>query len=237
MRSNKHGIKALALAMMAAALGLMAFAASGAQAQTLPGASTTGLFLINLTDALLATATGQQVGPGKLLVPGRQIEVGCDTAHISEGKIDSPTDALAKIVFLLCFTYTYNPTGLGELIKECVIKGGSYEDGGTIETKVLIKPILHGAQNFVLIEPQEGNFANVTYIANLGCVLPLNNPVSGSVVAQVHEEAVQLLVLFSETIQLLSGDVLKYGEFPAYVDAHARINLTGSHEGLKLGVH
>jgi hypothetical protein len=230
---RKHGLKVLGLSLMAM-LGLMAFAAVGAQAQELPGASSLGLYLINLGNALLATATGAQVGVGKLLVEGRGIEIGCDTAHVVEGKIDSATDALAKLEFLKCKTYEF---GTLALIESCVIKGGTVANGGTVLAKALLLPILHGGVNYVLAEPQEGtNFATVSYEPGIGCVLPLNNPVSGSVSAQVHEGVVAKLLL-SPAIQLLTGDKLLFGTFPSYIDAEATVELTGSHSGQKLGVH
>lgn len=241
MRS-KHGVKAFVLAMMAAALGTMAFGAVGAQAQLEPPAgvlnppaNTAGAILINGSDALLATVTGRQLGLwGVLLVPGRSIEIKCKEGHVIEGKITDKTDGFAKFQYLGCGTYTHP----GEvLIGNCILKGG----GTTLTTqKVLIKPILHNGVSYVLAEPAEGvNFITVSYEANKGCTLPLNNPVTGAAVAQVDlvTGSANPLLLLSHTIQLLSGDKLLFGAFESFVDAEAEAELTGEHVGDKLEVH
>jgi hypothetical protein len=227
MRSNPKSIVAISIL----AFSLSTLFAAGAQGQ-LPGESKTGVFLINLSAASLATFAGKQIGAGLLLVEGRGIEIICESAHLN-GKINSATDATVEATFLQCKSYEHG----GPHIFACVIKGGTHNGGGTIVASALILPVLHGGNNYVLLEPESGtNITNISYIANLGCVLPLNNPVTGSVTAQVIEGVTGALI-FDEGIQLLTGDKLLFGAFPAYIGANTTIELTGPDPGKKIGVH
>ncbi|HWL48865.1 MAG TPA: hypothetical protein VNT92_03240 [Acidimicrobiia bacterium] len=253
MRNSKHGLKALALAMMAAALGTMAFVAS-AQAQThtetlhaltlhaatlnpnpLTNGGTLGEFKIGLGAALLAAIAAEQLGEGELLVAARDLVIKCKELHLGAGShINNSTDAKVVVEFLGCLAFSHSTLAH---LTGCVTK-----ELGTIKASALALPILHGGQLFVLFEPLEGTqFAVVSFKPNVGCVLPLNNPVTGAVVARVDQlEAVVQLLLFDEAIQLLNGDVLKYGGLAntAYLKGHVNVALTGApHENLKLGVH
>lgn len=255
---RNHGLKVLGLALLSA-LGMMAFIAAGAQAQThtelltahtnhnkaggtlnpsplaSPATNTPGTFLVNLGAALLATVSVAQVGEGVLLVAGRSLEIRCTTLTLNEGKINTSTDASGKATFTGCKSFDHKT--LTEL-KECLLK--TLE---TIEAKALVLPILHGGENFLLFEPQGAEpFTTVSYKPGIGCTLPLNNPVTGAVVALVEElDAVVQTILFSEGIQLLTGDVLSFGASPSYITAKGTVQLSGPHLTepvlLKLGIH
>lgn len=229
---RKHGVRALVLTTIAAALGLMAFGGVGAQAQ-LPGESTKGTFLVN-NKVLLASVTGSLLGEGKLLVQGRNLDLKCSGAHVEEGHINATgTEALVKVLFLGCKTYVHNSK---EQIKNCIIKGGTVEGGGTIIAIAIVLPIFHGGSKFVLFESDGGPLATISYEANKGCVLPLNNPVTGSVTAEVIEGTPTTLI-FSEAIQLLNGDELFDGVFRAYITATAHVEGSGAHAGQRVGIH
>jgi hypothetical protein len=254
MKNMTHGMKTLG-SMAMAALGIVVLMAGTSTAQTLlheqhlagipahqealvkgvelPLTSSLGFFLINLGAVLLATITGAQVGEKQFLIAGRGIEIKCQTGHVEEGKINTTQDASMKLTFLGCKTYEHNN---GNVIENCIFKGGTKANGATISVNALILPVLHGKAAFLLFEPQNELFATVSYEFGLGCVLPLNNPISGAFSASIDEGVVATL-LFTEAVQLLTGDVIRLGVFPAYVIAQAKAELTGAHSGQKLGAH
>jgi hypothetical protein len=198
---------------------------------SLPESTKVGNFLVNLGNALLATVSASQIGEGYILVAGRGLEFTCASFHVTEGKINTAADAVGKVIFLGCASYSHET---GELLP-CELK-----TAGTITAEALILPIVHGGDTFLLFEPIEGatNLTIISYKSGTGCVLPLNNAVSGSLVAKVDSAgAIKQLILFNENIQLLTADKLTFGTFPSYVIGHAQVELTGSHAGQKLGIH
>jgi hypothetical protein len=229
MRSGTHGLRAVVLAAMAV-LGLMAFGTVGAWAQTLPGASTPGEFLVNLGVPNGDAATAFQLGSGYLLIAARDKKVQCNSLDVNSILINNSTDATVAVTFLECILLTH----AGGTAKGCVLK-----ELETIKASALALPILHGGERFVLFEPLAGTeLANIRIKPETVCPLPLNSPITGSIVAKVQGElegTVQTLV-FSEAIQLLSGDVLKYGALAntAYLNGTVDVELEGFG---KLGVH
>ena len=226
---RNHGLKVLGLALLSA-LSMMAFAAVGAQAQ-LPGESKAGTFTVGGKAALLATVVGEQLGQGFLLVAARDLKIECSSFDINEGKINSSTDAQGKVTFLGCLSFSH----AGVHLKDCQFK--TLE---TITAEALILPILHGGLNYVLFEPipPATIFSTPSYKSGTACTLPLNNPVTGSVTALVKTlEANPQVLLFSEAIQLLTGDKLAFGGFPAYLNATADVSASGAHVGQVIGVH
>lgn len=254
MKNGKHGLKALVLGITAL-LSAMAFASS-AQAQShevllqehaihnAPGGplnpnplihgagSQPGQYLINLGPALLATLAGALEGTAVFLIAGRNLEIRCTGMFLNGTKIDTPIDALGEAVFIGCKKFDH--TTLQEL-PQCLFK-----ELETIRLKFLMLPILHGGEPFLLFEPQNVGepLANITLKAGIGCPLPLNNPLTGSFSALVEQlDAIGQTILFSLGIQLLIGDLLNFGGFPAYLTAKVRLELTGPHAGQKLGIH
>ena len=219
--------------MVLTAVGVMAIGAGTAQAQ-LPGESKLGSFTVAGSGALAEnlTATGAGEGSVSLSVPGRNLRLECDPFHIAVANIFFRFIIVLPI-FLKCKAYALAEGGL--------IEGCNVTNGGEIKASAILLPVLHGGNAYVLAEPQEagGNLAVVTFESGKGCVLPLNNPVKGSFVGQVTSglESVKPLITFSQAIQELGGDKLLFGTFPAYLNASVTMELTGSHTGLKLGVH
>jgi len=233
MRGAKHGIRGLGLVVLAA-LGTMAFTAVGAQAQApeLPGKSTAGTFLYNLATPAGQAVTGEQLGTGYLLVQARDLKIECGSLDINEGVLTNATEGKFKVLFLGCTIRNHK----SELLAGC-----EFKELGGMSASFLVLLILHGGERFVLFEPLEGtNFAIVSFKPNLGCVLPLNNPKTGSFAAKVEggllDAEVQTIV-FSEAIQLLSGDLFKYGALGNTGYLNGTIDLEGVAEGSKLGIH
>lgn len=229
MRGMKHGIRILGLAVLAL-IATMVVGAGGAQGQ-LPGESKVGEFLVNLGPVLLVTATASQLGTGFLLVAGRDLKLECTSFDITAGKLNSSTDAAIEAVFLGCLAFSH----AGVHLKDCQLK-----ELETIRASTLVLPILHGGLTYALLEPvpPATTFATITYKSGTACTLPLNNPVAGSITALIKTlDAVKQPILFSEAIQLLTGDKLAFGGFPAYLNAEADVELSGEHLGQKLGIH
>lgn len=250
MRNSKHGLQVLVSATMAV-LGVMAFAAVGAQAQThavklhtaflhnkilnpaplaSPSTNTVGTYLVNLSSVLLAKVAARQIGEGELLVPARDLIIRCTAFDLEEGKVSTSVDALAKGTFLGCLSLSHSslehlPCTLTTL--------------GTITASALVLPIVHNNEPFILFEPDVGqHFTNVSYKSGTECPLPLNNPLLGSVVALIDTlDAVAQLILFSEGVQLLVADKLTFGGNTAYINGHGEAELAGTHQGQKLGIH
>lgn len=244
MTSRKRGIRTLGLSVILGLVGAITLLPDGTQAHThteelhrqalgnneLPLSSLLGTYLINLAAALLATFTGTQIGASQFSIPGRNLEIECQTLHLTEGKIESSSDARAKATYLECVALRLDD---GKPLP-CEFVGL-----GTFAALFLILPITHGGENFLLFEPASGSaFTVVAFKEGTECPLPLNNPASGSISASVDAlDAVVQLILFSKSIQLLTGDVLRFGGFPSYIERHAGIELIGEHLGEKLGIH
>ena len=248
-----HGLKVLGLALLCA-LGAMALAA-GAQAQThtelltahadhnksggtlnpspLTNGGTVGKFSLNLGEITLSVPiTATQIGTGVLLVAGRSIEVRCTGLTLTGAAINNNTDASGAATFTGCKTFDHK--ALTE-IATCLLK-----ELEKITAQALVLPILHGGELFILFEPLNlvgTTFATISYKPGIGCTLPLNNPVTGSVVALVSElEGEVLGIKFSEGIQLLLGDSLAFGGFASYITAEGTVEPTEA-EHKKIGVH
>jgi hypothetical protein len=224
---RNHGLKVLGLALLSA-LSMMAFAVAGAQAQ-LPGESKLGKFSVNGVAPTEDPLKGEQLGSGYLLVQARDLKIECAEGTVDSAVANNETDAKATVTFKKCVANNHK----GEPLKDCLFK-----ELETVKASALALPVLHGGERFVLFEPLSGTqFANVSFKPETVCTLPLNNPVTGSVVAKVGElEGTSLPLEFSEAVQLLSGDVLKYGALAntSYVNAKAHVAVEG---GGTLGVH
>lgn len=230
MKSMKRGFELSALTTAVVALGAMVFAA-GAPAQ-LPAESQAGFFTIGGTKALLATLTGEQEGSeGTYTVPGRNIEIRCKEAHIEEAKLLVAAEALVKLRHLGCEVVELST---GEVLEVCEIIPNK-----ELLITAVVKPFLHGGSTYIQALPDGGTtFKIVKFKSGMGCPLPLSNPSTGSVAAQTKElEAVFQLGTFNQVVQELTNVKLMFGAFPAFLTGSAVVELTGSHKGLKLGVH
>jgi hypothetical protein len=200
-----------------------------------PKTNSPGTFLISLAPVpagLNATVVATQIGIGSILVAGRSLEIRCAKLELIGAKINTTDDASGEVKFTGCKSFDHKT--LTELTT-CLLK-----ELETIKATALVLPILHNGEPFLLFEPQVAGtpFTIVKYKAGIGCVLPLENPVTGSVSALVELlDAVRQLILFSTGIQLLTGDKLAFGGFPSYITALDKFELSGPHAGQKLGIH
>jgi hypothetical protein len=233
MRNSKFGLRAFGLAIMAA-LGLMAFTAVAAQAEDLTDGGTAGSFTILGLAGLVAglTATGKQVGVGKLLVPGRNLTIECKKGEVLEGKLVSTTEATGTVLFKECAALVLSKET--EEVAGCIVTNGK-----DITANAVVLAKLHGGELFLLFEPAPGKiFTTLEFESGKGCALPLKNEVKGTLAALDDKpiEEVTHLILFSQSIQKLLGDKLLFGTFESFVDGDADLSLLGTHLGCKWSV-
>jgi hypothetical protein len=244
---RKHPIKVLCLLLLAA-LGLMVFAASAAQASgqvKILGLLNTG-DVGGEPDSLYIT----------LLVPALHFEIACDGFTVEEGSITSAGTGtgLGKILYERCLVFESLEVGKGELIlgKElpCQVLDAVTGAPGHIKASVNFLVILHGPvgekDSYLLATPdnKEGIFATIKFSGGTGCPLPLVTKVTGSTVAQVlagdlnlGPEVINVLIESSKALsKLFPSHVLKYGANTAYVDGSAWLRLLGVHLNCEWGV-
>jgi hypothetical protein len=180
---RKHGLKALALTVMAA-LGLMAFSASSALAANLnvimePSTSIPGLFLVKgaTSPTALTHEEIEASGPGgRLIIPAKSSEIDCTAGSLtgspfieneyedfSLAKMKAGGHGSGEATFTGCEVFATNAEGVkGAKLAACTtaLNGGT----GTVVAKGLLRVVKHpeGEVNkaFVVLEPQIASKAN-----------------------------------------------------------------------------
>jgi len=230
MSYGKRGLKALMLSILAA-LGLMAFTAVGAQAQS---------FLVQDLTApwsdvpISGTADDPLTNKNRLWILGLNIEIYCHGGSAS-GKINSNGHGHGHLLFTSCFAHGVNSSG--ELVGEpCKLDHH-------VLAEVLVLVILHSnGKPYILFEPlmvPGENPLNETF-ATLNtepCPIP-SAPVKGSVVASISNpdaDSVTKLLSTKGNLTLFSFDKLFYGKNEAHLDADANVALAGTHVGDTFG--
>ena len=226
---HRYRLKTLGLYLAIATLGVMAFAAAGAQAEALTGELGTFLVL-GAVPAAGTLATGRQVGSGKLLVPLLGLTLECTAGDVNEGKFTGTTgmEALIKVVFLGCKTFEFEAPH-EEL--PCTVHNTGFAVGEILATAILL-PVKHNGGHYVVIHPDGSTkFAEVK-LEGPECPVPLNNVVTGLVAGEVLnalEGTHSKVVHFNEAIQKLLAAKLKYGtnggEKEAFIDALVEVEL------------
>jgi hypothetical protein len=224
MSYRKNGLKALGL-MVVAALGLMAFMATGAQANWLVN----GVEL-KANEAVAATAHTN----GILTVPAKKLEIECTTLASKNLKLlASSATAEGEVEFSNCTTFS--PPGAERKEQKNCKPGEPIKAGGKA------KLILHNAQNYVLFEPTTagGKFATITF-GEL-CSLTETSDVKGTLVAECLTSALAHADCntseASHLIQpapaaLFTGDKLTYGAgLEATLKGVAKVELSGESKG------
>lgn len=227
-----------------AALSLMAFAVTSAQAEILTDGGKAGLFRILGSSALVGTEsfTGKLEklngsGPTHLLIlePGRNLTVLCGEIDVLEGKFLNEKEGLMRVLYLKCVALVFGKES--EKIAGCKIVG---ED---ITAQFLILAKKHEGEPYLLFEadPPSSTIGEIVY-EGAECPLPSHNTIQGSMVGELKlgEPATQLLQ-FSEAISKLfqtseGGDRINYGTFQLYLDASVLLELSGAHKGCGWGV-
>jgi hypothetical protein len=183
---------------------------------------------------------GGQVGEGRLILPGRGAELACQNADVTGEML--ATEALVTVNFLGCKVF---------LIEKFIEKGHEYplkgelnncklKSGGTVTATARVVPVLHDSEIYLLASPPSGSstFAVISFESGMGCVLPLNNPVEGSVVALMRTEHFLFQPIdFTPKIQLLLNDKLQQGMFNAHLEGSGAVALSGELINSGWGAH
>jgi len=239
---QKHLLRVLGLSLLAA-VGLMAFAAAGAQAA--PETRILGSSALAINE----TVGGSQIGTGALKVPALSVEIVCNTLSVTEGKILEPSLALGKILFEGCVVWSIEKVTLKliEVLPCQILDSKNGNKIGHITAAAFLKVFLHtDGRTYLLASPDPAGsaFAVVNYTSGTGCPIPLKQEVTGNTVFKVvtgdltvGPEVLEPEIENNEAIaKLFPADVLKYGINEAFVINKALLKLTGAHKGCKWGV-
>jgi hypothetical protein len=219
MNNGKQGLKVLGISLLAA-LGLMAFGASGASAS--------GTFLISGVGAPWEeTVSGKGINllNGRFWVLGLNIEIYCHTAT-GTGKISSGGTGTATLTFSSCLTSGTQTDGK--------LKGETCPLEENIIAKVRALVVLHNSKPYIQLTPEDGlTFAEV---GGEPCIPGAK--VKGSVVASISnpdgDDAVKTINT-EGILTLFSGDDLFYGVNEAHLKAEAEVELSGARKGTAWG--
>jgi hypothetical protein len=228
MHHRRQGLKAFMLAIMAA-LGLMAFTATGAQAgggEWLIGSTT----LKNLGG--LQAITGEEEGKGSLLILKLNLSLTCNETEVVNAHIVPVGHAKGTLSFSDCEVLDSK----GEPNDACVLHE-------PIVAEALALIVKHNGAGYLLFSPVKENapFATVVALDKVledECLLPDVAEVKGSVVAEIKVNGqVTNLISTKLTLSLFPNDKLFYGNHEAHLFADALVRLAGSHIGQAWGYH
>ena len=227
---KKHGLKALGLCLVAA-LGLMAFAASAAQAVPVKD----GGWLVGTAGTELAaneTATGAWDVQGPLLVAAKNLSLNCTEVEVVNGvllPLNAAHESIGHATLLFKQCTALNKTTGAELPCHVLLPGGA--GGGVlhITANVLFVVVLEAGEAFVLAYPTAGLTEPFTEVLFTGatCPLPELTPIKGTLLLALTAglNNPQLAVAATPALQTKFGDELKFGANPAILDGSANISL------------
>jgi hypothetical protein len=177
MSYSKH-VKALGLCLVAA-LGLMAFSAAGAQAQT-KGWLVNKAF-ISGTQGVEGTAHTDATLVGEAL--GAKVKILCKVATIDDGLLfaNEAAEGLATLLYSTCETFLN-----GALSTVCKPKE-------SITASVKAKAILDNSLTYILFEPDNKSVFVEIEFPNASCLLKPSRPVAGSVVVECLTEELKTM--------------------------------------------
>jgi hypothetical protein len=240
MKQGRHGIKVLGLSLIAA-LGLMAFMASAAQAGefkvTNGSPETTGTFTAK---GIASETVSGTVAEGKLLVPGLPLTIKCTGGNAS-GTVLLGGVVHATILFTGCFAEgaegTCKPYETKALMEE-----NAAGPRGNILASGLGEIILMEGKHYILVESAKETPFSTIYWQRL-CSQPLETKIFGSTVFFAPNALTQLVNQTLSTIPqaeletLFPNDKLFYGTQAAWLDGGGTTNaaLTGANVGKKWG--
>lgn len=219
MNYRKQGLRALGLSILAA-LGLMAFTATAAQAS--------GTFLVaGLSGSWTAEATGkgENILESYLQVLKLNLKLACHQISVTNAKISNAGHGTGTISFSSCLV----TDNAGNEV-DCTLHE-------PINANVLALVVLHNSKPYILFSPTGANFAVVKSLGEF-CTLPKEAAVTGSVVVSISNpdgDDVTKLISTKNMLSLFTADKLFYGAHEGHLVADAEVALSGIHEGLKWG--
>lgn len=232
---RKHVLKSFSLALLAA-ISLVAFAASSAQAVDQIKILGSAALAKGLTLAI------SQEGKGLLVVPALSIEIVCNKASGS-ATIAESGDGTGAVVPSGSATILYEECNdvfainakqeLGELLPCHVINEAKPTPLLHVEAKGTAKVVLNAAKEGYLLA-EGAPFATIKFLSGTSCPLPLKTEIKGQAVFKitlgVGSEEKEALVESNEAIQkaLGTGDKLLYGTNEAFVKGSAKLETSGA---------
>ena len=255
---SKHVLRVLGLSLMAA-LGLMAVAASGAQAANLTPAEWKHGKILILGKVLHASVTGKsEEPPGKLLVPALGIEITCASFDVNSGLVNFTAEeghGEATVLFLGCKVFPiekvlpFNLTSSEPL--PCLPLDSMNGEDGSIHAKALVLVVLHEndakteKKTYLIFEDPNlvPPISRIVISPGTGCPIPLKPEVKGQVPFLIETGDLQngpavlepLIKADGHALPPLFGAKLLYGTNEAFIDGSAKLKLTGAHLGCTWG--
>jgi hypothetical protein len=241
-----YRFKAFGLTLMAV-IGLMAFAALGAQAENLtPTTHAHGDFLVLGSSALAVGVklTGEQVGEGSFLIPNKSFEFVCKKGIVTSAEIKAGLgEAHASVEFKECKVFKI--TNTHPYILEGEITPCTNALVQPITANFIVLVVKHGGEVYLVGEPLTnplggGSFTTIEFSPST-CALPEAATIKGTIGAKRDNANSQLThtldLKTSETlvngqgthdVQLLLGTALSYGGNLAYITGKVNVFTTGA---------
>lgn len=220
MRKTMRSLKVLGVSVMAA-LGLMAFTASAAHAET----------ELKVNGTLLKaneTFTGVNQGTYLLIIPSRNLVLHC-AKRLFEGYLYLWIPRRWDIVYLYenCTALTL----AGVSVPKC--------DVAEYTIKAEASAFLHNSKTYMLFGPEKGGVLGEIEFGEL-CALTETVELTGSWVEECVEvscetEAVSHKMAVASS-KLFTTDALKFGEVSATLEGSAEVQLSGANKGQKWSV-
>jgi len=220
---RKHLSKTLGLSLLAA-LSLMAFAVSSAQAGEIQVGGSTTL-------AAGASFNGEQIGSGTLLVKALSIEILCEKGTYV-ANVTNPGPPLATfsatLTFSKCKVFPINAAGeltskeaLPCIVEEPIVAKGNGE------------VVLHEGDSYLLAKSAEGVPFTTIKFSGEECTLPLKNEVKGSQAIKVltgdlnlGPAVVEPELEASDAIQELLKDELLFGKNKSFLMGKGKVKVS-----------
>lgn len=221
MSRTMRSFKVLGVSIMAA-LGLMAFTATAAHAET----------ELKVAGKLLEaneTFTGVNQGTYLLIIPSRNLILHC-AKRLFEGYVYLVIQREWDVEYLYenCTALRISPVAS---IPAC--------DVAEYTVKAKASAFLHNGKTYVLYEPEEGNLLGTIEFGEL-CALAETSELTGSWVEECVEvscetEAVSHKMAVASA-KLFTSDTLIFGESSATLEGSAEVQLSGKNKGQKWSV-
>ncbi len=211
---KRNGLRALGLSILAA-LGLMAFTASAAQAG--------GGVWLDLTGALPTPITGEQTGTeNRLLILGLNILLKCEEVEVvGTTEIEANGHGKGELSFAGCY------------FTDLSLNKNTICNVEVLNAQVLALLVKHNSHGYVLFSPVAPattfTQAHATSTPGNECLLPKLPVVKGSVVAKIatnpgtHAASHSLTTV--GTLTLFTSDKLFYGANEAHLEVNAEVSL------------
>ena len=250
---SKHVLRVLGLSLMAA-LGLMAVAASGAQAANLTPAEWKHGKILILGKVLHASVTGNAETPLSLLVPSLGIEITCNNLDVTSGLVNftaAEGHGEATLLFLECKVFPIEKVLPFKLTSSeplpCLPLDSVNGEDGSIHIKALVLVVLHEGKDYLVFEDPGlvPPISKIVFSPGTGCPIPLKPEVKGQIpflveTGDLHNAGVEVTKILikgdGHSLPPLLGTKLLYGANEAFADGSANLELSGEHKGCKWGV-